>query len=698
MAWKHQSLSPQQSRTPSVSSHDLQSSELTQAPAVDAPASGNSSAWGNLATVQMLRDTSAPAQAAPASAPRTWGAVDLGGDGDTPDGVESTGAYAQVQMDSQAGLAPSQDVQSAAREGTSGPGTALPHGQAIQESFGHHDLSGVQAHVGGRAAQASAEMGAHAYATGDQVAFKGSPDLHTAAHEAAHVVQQRAGVHLDGGVGRSGDSYERHADRVADLVVSGRSAEPVLDSVSGGGSRDSSAAQGLVQREGEDEVCSEETPACSEGFAAAENFVAEGDKGPQAFDSADTNGWGWFDVGYQPGSGPDGTESVEMRVGINFVDSMEFDGTVATAINGTDASAAVQINNLPAADRAAAVADWMWDAAEHGAWQTKLETLIETKWASGATGHTFFVNEEGWEWVGASVDIDLDVAPLATPQPMGGAPSGDRHIVVDAVKVPEGHGASSAVSPNGTMTLASTDLDVRHDAAFLLGPWEVTFPTGSATLSNAAKAVLDGIVSNLNGDPNHAASNAVNLTITGHASASGAESVNQRISEQRAQAVSDYLGAAGFTNVATRVAGSGAGESGADQSNPTNQADQKAVVEVDGQPGQIVAMHEFGHAFGLDDQYVGAAGRAVGANTDDNANTQRMQDSSGNALPGSITEDSDSLMSIGNNIRPQHYMTFFLALEQVTGVSPWAVGTPEPKEAVQGRCNTEGVCEAPATP
>ncbi len=55
--------------------------------------------------------------------------------------------------------------------------------------------------------------------------------LHTAAHEAAHVVQQRAGVHLKGGLGEAGDAYEQHADAVADAVVRGESAEGLLGAV-----------------------------------------------------------------------------------------------------------------------------------------------------------------------------------------------------------------------------------------------------------------------------------------------------------------------------------------------------------------------------------------------------------------------------------------------------------------------------------
>ena len=73
-------------------------------------------------------------------------------------------------------------------------------------------------YVGGPAAKATQDMGALAYATGNHVAFGGSPSLHTAAHEAAHVVQQRSGVQLKGGVGEVGDSYERNADAVADDV------------------------------------------------------------------------------------------------------------------------------------------------------------------------------------------------------------------------------------------------------------------------------------------------------------------------------------------------------------------------------------------------------------------------------------------------------------------------------------------------
>lgn len=121
------------------------------------------------------------------------------------------------------------DVAATADRGVAGANAQLPHFDAVQQAFGRHDISGVRAKVGGEATEASKQLGAQAYATGDRVAFASAPDLHTAAHEAAHVVQQAGGVQLKDGIGQAGDRYEQHADAVADAVVAGRSAESLLD-------------------------------------------------------------------------------------------------------------------------------------------------------------------------------------------------------------------------------------------------------------------------------------------------------------------------------------------------------------------------------------------------------------------------------------------------------------------------------------
>ncbi|MCB9734634.1 MAG: DUF4157 domain-containing protein [Deltaproteobacteria bacterium] len=162
----------------------------------------------------------------------------------------ASAALSPVQQDGGNGAIGPAQVHEAARSGLAGGGGALPHLAAIQASFGRHDVSGIQAHTGGKAAAACDDMGAHAYATGNSVAFAGQPSLHTAAHEAAHIVQQRAGVSLAGGVGRSGDAYERHADAVADAVVAGRSAEGLLDRYAGGAAGGGAVQQRAVQQRG----------------------------------------------------------------------------------------------------------------------------------------------------------------------------------------------------------------------------------------------------------------------------------------------------------------------------------------------------------------------------------------------------------------------------------------------------------------
>lgn len=135
-----------------------------------------------------------------------------------------------------------------AEQGIAGSAQPLPHLDTIQASFGRHDVRAIQAHVGGDAKIASAALGAEAYAMGEHVAFAAPPDLKTAAHEAAHVVQQRGGVQLAEGIDTPGDAYEQHAEAVADAVVSGGSAEALLDAMADAGERTGADGEQAVQR------------------------------------------------------------------------------------------------------------------------------------------------------------------------------------------------------------------------------------------------------------------------------------------------------------------------------------------------------------------------------------------------------------------------------------------------------------------
>jgi hypothetical protein len=143
-------------------------------------------------------------------------------------------------------------VHAAASRGVATPASRLPFSDALQRGFGRHDVSSIRAHTGREAAASAQAMGADAYATGDHVVLGRGADLHTVGHEAAHVVQQRGGVQLKGGVGAAGDVYERHADAVADRVVAGQSAEDLLDHGTMAGGHGATPA--VQRKEGKDDT------------------------------------------------------------------------------------------------------------------------------------------------------------------------------------------------------------------------------------------------------------------------------------------------------------------------------------------------------------------------------------------------------------------------------------------------------------
>ncbi|MEP9358068.1 DUF4157 domain-containing protein [Sphingomonas sp. KR3-1] len=138
------------------------------------------------------------------------------------------------------------------------PGQPLdPAPRALLEQRFQQDFGAVRVHADGHAASAAQAIGARAYTTGQDIVFgRGEYRPGTAegtrllAHELAHVVQQRRGVSVEGGMGRVGDAYERQADSVADAVVAGRpaggllSGHPIAASAGGGSAVQRQAAPG----------------------------------------------------------------------------------------------------------------------------------------------------------------------------------------------------------------------------------------------------------------------------------------------------------------------------------------------------------------------------------------------------------------------------------------------------------------------
>jgi hypothetical protein len=152
----------------------------------------------------------------------------------TAEGGASPGKTARTATIQRKARGPTADAGEAVASLPAIGGTPLPDAtRARFESSLGTDLSQVRLHDGPASARASDELGARAFATGEQVHFGAGehrPDdpygMHLVAHEVAHTVQQRggSGVQAKPAVSEPGDRHEVEADRAADAMVAGRPA------------------------------------------------------------------------------------------------------------------------------------------------------------------------------------------------------------------------------------------------------------------------------------------------------------------------------------------------------------------------------------------------------------------------------------------------------------------------------------------
>lgn len=131
-----------------------------------------------------------------------------------PDGV--VGDYIQVEVDPFIGdQEPNQQMVILMK-------AEIPYLDVIENSFGQAtDQQSAVNYVlnnANIAAWEMAESGAAAYATGDKIVFQSAPDLFTAAHEAAHAIQQRVPSGFDPHTGISVEVHEG-ANALADKIV-----------------------------------------------------------------------------------------------------------------------------------------------------------------------------------------------------------------------------------------------------------------------------------------------------------------------------------------------------------------------------------------------------------------------------------------------------------------------------------------------
>lgn len=523
-----------------------------------------------------------------------------------------------------------------------------------------HDLSAVRIHTDAEADAMCAQMHARAFTVGNDVYFtagsyapESDAGLELLAHELTHVGQQAAA----GGPQSAAPKLQRD----------------FWDDLFGGG-----------------DAPADPMAACNKELEDAEKWAKAGPYPAAPKTMVGAGGRGGFDAQYTP----DATEGagvldIKQGVSIQFQDLLVTAGGVATPnplLGGTPelTALATRINGIAdAGQRATALAAYQWNNAEEQPWIDKLKPLIEGGWSGK---HSFFLNKPRWNWLGAEVKVTLDVGKRAQ--------AASDHMTTRVYKMPSGEDLTSfgtvdstnrgadANARDQTMKLSATGLEPNFYDTLRES---VEFAHDSSVLDGTAQTTLTSFIAKYNGAVASAAHQEIRVDIIGHTSSSGAASHNQTLSESRANTVRDFLQNNGFANVPTRVQVAARGATEADPLDKDRAKDRRVDLLVDGGQRQIGALHEWGHALGLGDEYT-TTGTNIGDPTAHDAMVKAMTDASGAHLPGAIREHNGGIMSGGNEIRPQHYATFHNALTTVTTPSPWSLGLAKPKWQVAMEC------------
>jgi outer membrane protein OmpA-like peptidoglycan-associated protein len=382
-----------------------------------------------------------------------------------------------------------------------------------------------------------------------------------------------------------------------------------------------------------------------------------------------STGAGLFDAIYAPG---DGLLTITVGISFNFVNGNPADPTWVASVGG------------PAAAAGYTPDQFNWTPEEQTAWKENALSRVMAVWNRR---YTFFTQKDCWKDTLPPVDVEIEIVE----RPATGA--GKAHFVTTVNKWPTepGHrdtvmypaagvdqetarfhesGADGIENPDVTNFVRNTGTRARYGQVATDNPGRIQFPQNVAEPSAADKARLRTFGATLGA----ADMPPFPVTLTGRSSSEGSDVRNMTLSEERARNVSNEIVAGGAKRQPTIVP---LGEAGAA---PTAEWRRVEITVGAFQAQQTTVAHEFGHMFGLQDEYPTPDGgsRDVGTRVAHSALAERL-------IPGQqpiLAHHNEDIMSNGELVRPHHYVTFLEVLGVMTGtegtwdVRPAAVQGP----------------------